>query len=336
MDQAAAERDLLDWMVGANALALLRGIEAGPGLTAALGDWTAPEDFADRSGVDPSHALRILVALAALGVADRRDGRYRLTEGWAAIAGPDRPAALADRLGFLAPVRRGLEGCLSGPAPFDEVDPAESEALARSVSGVATSPEALASWAALDARMPQVRAVWEGGGRHAEFGCGAGRDLVRVAAMYPGVRAVGYDILDNVLVHARALAERAGVADRVDLRLADILTLDESDAYDTLLWSHMFFPPGPIRDGAVASATRALKPGGYLIIPFMADLPAPDAAPDTPQARFLLTVAVAYRRWDIHWPGADELRAEMEARGFRHLVTIPHPRTPFMALQLPE
>ena len=73
--------------------------------------------------------------------------------------------------------------------------------------------EALASWAELDAQMPEVRKVWRTGARHAEFGCGAGRDLVRIPAMYPRVEAVGYDILENVLKHARDLADRAGVAD---------------------------------------------------------------------------------------------------------------------------
>lgn len=71
-------------------------------------------------------------------------------------------------------------------------------------------------------------------------------------------------------------------------------------------------------------------------MPFMSDLPNPDAVATTLPSRFLLTVAAAYRRWRIYWPKGAELRAELEAKGFEHLHTIPHPRTPFMVMRLTE
>lgn len=207
MDLADAEQDLLNWMVGANAVALLSGVEAGGGLKA-LREPISTKSFAEHLAIEEAHAVRILMALDSLGIATQTDGLYRLTDAWATIAGPDRPASIADRLGFLGPVRRGLAGALKHASSFDAVDATEAEALARSVWGVANSPDAIVSWTKLDAQMPDVKAAWEAGAHHAEFGCGAGRDLVRVVAMYPGVQAVGYDLLENVLDHARALAQR--------------------------------------------------------------------------------------------------------------------------------
>jgi ubiquinone/menaquinone biosynthesis C-methylase UbiE len=255
-----------------------------------------------------------------------------LTEGWTTITSENRPAALGDRLGILTPLRRGLAGSLNEPQEFEAVDPAEAIALARSVWGVANSPEALQSWAELDAAMPEVREVWKSGGRHAEFGCGAGRDLIRIAAMYPKVHVVGYDILDYVLDHARDLARLVSVEERVELHCANILALTEEHSFDTIVWSHMFFGPD-IRSQAIASVKRTLRSGGYLIMPFMADLPVPSAVTNTSQARFQMLVATAYGRWNIYWPNSTELQAEMEGEGFSHLHTIPHPRTPFMVMR---
>ena len=150
--------------------------------------------------------------------------------------------------------------------------------------------------------------------------------------MYPKVHVVGYDILDYVLDHARELARRVSVEDRVELRCADILALNENDVFDTIVWSHMFFGPD-VRSAAIASLKRALKPGGYLIMPFMADLPDPTAVTDTSPARLRLLIAAAYMRWNIYWPKGADLEAEMEHEGFRHLHTLPHPRTPFMVMR---
>jgi SAM-dependent methyltransferase len=328
-----AEERLLSWMAGANALSLLQALER-TGALSVLCEPTDSEAFGKARGIGPQHAERILMALNAAEVVERVEGGYRLVPEWQHILRDDRPAALRDRLGFLDPVRLGLASVLEQPAAFDEVSEQESEKLARSVWGVATSPEALTSWAALDAAMPEVRKVWEGGARHAEFGCGAGRDLVRIPAMYPNVEAVGYDILEGVLKHARNLANRAGVGDRVVLRVQNVLEIDEENAFDTIMWSHMFFAPGAVRDRAIAVIRKSLRPGGYLIIPFMAALPQADTVKATPAMLFFLTISVAYRRWNIYWPRAEELRDELENVGFRHVATIAHPRTPFMALQL--
>jgi len=331
MDLAAAETALMEWSMAGNALAFLRAVHSHGGFDALREPATADE-YATRTSIEPRHALHICMALEALQIVAHDGDRYRLTDGWATVSAPDRPVALSDRLAVATPLQQALAGCFAQASEFGEVDPDEAVALACSVWGVAKSPAALESWGGLDDAMPEVRDVWRAGARHAEFGCGAGRDLIRVAAMYPAVAVVGYDLLPHVLEHARRLAADCGVSDRVELRCEDVLAAQVEDAFETIVWSHMFFS-GPDRVAAVASILRALKPGGYLIMPFMADLPAVDAVQPTTSVRTQLLIAVAYRRWNIQWPQGDELQAEMEGYGFIHLHTIPHPRTPFMVMR---
>lgn len=333
MDSMAAEATFGAWMLGANALALLGAVERC-GLLDVLREEGSPAEAAARVGLDVSQVQRVCMALGALGVL-RREGRaYVLTDGWRTLTAPDRPAVLADRLGLVSVVTRALSECFE-PAPgFDGVASEEAVALAASVWGVPQSEEARRSWASLDAAMPEVRDAWRAGARHAEFGCGAGRDLLRVVAMYPDVTAVGYEVLPHVLEPARELATALSLEDRVEFRVEDVAGLSIVDEFETIMWSQMFFS-GDVRAATIESIRRALKPGGFVLMPLMPDLPSPDRSEVTPAERSTLLLSVAYPRWKIRWPPSGEVREELEEAGFEHLHTLPHPRTPFMVVRLP-
>lgn len=62
-----------------------------------------------------------------------------------------------------------------------------------------------------------------------DLGCGDGRIVIAAAKKY-GCRSVGVELRPEVVEQARRNAERAGVADLVEIREADILTTDFSDA----------------------------------------------------------------------------------------------------------
>lgn len=62
-----------------------------------------------------------------------------------------------------------------------------------------------------------------------DLGCGDGRIVIAAAKKY-GCRSVGVELRPEVVEEARRNAERAGVADLVEIRQADILTTDFSDA----------------------------------------------------------------------------------------------------------
>ena len=62
-----------------------------------------------------------------------------------------------------------------------------------------------------------------------DLGCGDGRIVIAAAKKY-GCRAVGVELRPEVVEEARRNAARAGVEDLVEIRHADILTTDFSDA----------------------------------------------------------------------------------------------------------
>ena len=62
-----------------------------------------------------------------------------------------------------------------------------------------------------------------------DLGCGDGRIVIAAAQRF-GARGVGVDIDAALIEKARASARAAAVADRVEFRLQDALTVDVSDA----------------------------------------------------------------------------------------------------------
>jgi SAM-dependent methyltransferase len=154
--------------------------------------------------------------------------------------------------------------------------------------------------------------------------------------MYPSVTAVGYELMPHIAEETRQEAGRLGVADRLTIETRDVLAVDEADAFDTVLWSQMFFAPGGDRERVIEIIRQALRPGGVLTMPVMADLPDPASTPHEAPTRFQLAAALAYRRWHIHWVPEASIVAELETAGFAYLRTVPHLRgTPFIAMQLP-
>jgi 2-polyprenyl-3-methyl-5-hydroxy-6-metoxy-1,4-benzoquinol methylase len=94
-----------------------------------------------------------------------------------------------------------------------------------------------------------------------ELGCGSGW-MTRLAARQ-GVRAEGYDISPEMI----AIAQEQARAENVDVRFeaADYESLDLGRRFETcLIYDALHHTPRP--ELALASARRALKPGGRLLI----------------------------------------------------------------------
>jgi SAM-dependent methyltransferase len=67
-----------------------------------------------------------------------------------------------------------------------------------------------------------------------DLGCGDGR--IVVAAAKRGARAIGVDIDPQRIAEAQENAEKAGVADRVELRVEDLFRTDVRDATVVMLY----------------------------------------------------------------------------------------------------
>ena len=94
-----------------------------------------------------------------------------------------------------------------------------------------------------------------------DLGCGGGQTSVHLAKR--GARVTGVDVSGAQLAHARALAERMGVAVRfVEAPLHDLSTLEDG-SFDVALSA---FVVGYVEDisGALREAARLLRPGGLL------------------------------------------------------------------------
>ncbi len=96
-----------------------------------------------------------------------------------------------------------------------------------------------------------------------EVGCGVGSTAVYLAKRH-GCRVVGVDISERMIEWARKRAERAGVQDRVEFRVADAQDLPFDDGlFDAVICESVTaFPEDKQR--AVDEYARVTKTGGYV------------------------------------------------------------------------
>jgi ubiquinone/menaquinone biosynthesis C-methylase UbiE len=96
-----------------------------------------------------------------------------------------------------------------------------------------------------------------------DVGCGAGQTLCYLAKRH-GCRVVGVDINERMIERSWERAEREGLADRVEFRVADAQDLPfEDDLFDAVITESVTAFPED-KQGAVREYARVTKPGGYV------------------------------------------------------------------------
>jgi len=332
----AASAKFNEWVAGAQALALLRGALTSGIFDAARTPSTATE-IAEHTGVEEERVADICTALYAHGVFDRAGGRYRLSHDFATLAAPHVLQTLPNLIDVRMVEARALEAASAPDRPYTTLPPEDLLAVGYGVTAVSSSPLYLAllpAWFAEHA--PELHARLETGVRHGEFGCGVGGGLLGMLLMYPRITAVGYEINAHVIAETRRRAEELGVADRVELRHADVRDVDVEAEYDTAFWSQGFFP-AESQPAAKAAILKAMKPGAYLIAPgFMGgEPPATDDGLHEPQGQAYTRSKLVYKRWGIPALTAEELRAGMEAAGFEFVRFMPFGIWQYLLLRRP-
>ncbi len=96
-----------------------------------------------------------------------------------------------------------------------------------------------------------------------DVGCGAGVTPCFIAKRH-GCRVVGVDISEGMIERSEERAQREGVADRVEFRVADVQDLPfEDDIFDAVIGESVIAFPAD-KQRAVNECVRVTKPGGYV------------------------------------------------------------------------
>lgn len=101
-------------------------------------------------------------------------------------------------------------------------------------------------------------------GRALDVACGEGRNAIWLASR--GWHAVGVDFSQQGLERAAQLASRAGVTERVDFQVVDVVhDALPAGSFDAVIVAYLQLPH-TLRRAALRNAAAAVAPGGTLLI----------------------------------------------------------------------
>lgn len=254
------------------------------------------------SSVDLDPAIRPHVerVLSALSLADAIE-----TTGEADI----RP--LLGQLRVFAMTNRELLFSTTRGFGWSYNDPAILEATGDVSSGFATRLKTVVA-PALDGLEARLSAP---GAAFLEVGVGTGVVAMEMAALWPNLRIVGVDPLEQALSIARERVDSAGLGDRIELVPLTGQQITCSCIFD-LAWLPSVFIARDVIASVVANVHRALRPGGWLLFPMMRPV-------GDPLADALTGLRIAM------FGGYAATTAEAEAllrdHGFADVQTLPSP-----------
>lgn len=129
----------------------------------------------------------------------------------------------------------------------------------------------------------------EAGETVVDFGSGGGIDVILAASQVgPEGKVVGIDFTPEMVERAREAVTKAGLADRVDVRLEDMTSTRLPDASADVVISNCVINLAPDKEAAYREAHRILRPGGRVAI---SDMVLSEAIGPELQERFASTWA---------------------------------------------
>jgi 2-polyprenyl-3-methyl-5-hydroxy-6-metoxy-1,4-benzoquinol methylase len=240
---------------------------------AADGPATSSE-LAARAGVHERYAREWLEQQAVNGIvladdesAEQEQRRYTLPDTHAEVLADESSLAyMAPFASLVAATGRRLDALVEAYRAGGGVSWDQLGDDARQGQGGANRPLYLGPLAReYLPSLPEVDAALRAGGRVADVGCGFGWSSIGIAKGYPSATVHGYDIDRPSIERARAHAEAAGVADRVEFFVVDAATVNPAGGYDLVTAFECIHDlPDPV---SVLAAMRALvKPGGTVLV----------------------------------------------------------------------
>jgi len=306
------------------ALALLddiaRRAEAGAVLRAAirsglltrLSDSPTLHDLASAIDTPKERVAAVLDVLHTLGIVHSDGDTWRLTPPWAAVVAGESPMDFESYAEMSSVRMRQFERSLTNSSDYWQLSREERLTVARGVSFNPASPVMSAiirrDLGMLDGVIPAL----DEGGRVLELGCGVGSRVTALALTFPQARVVGVELDGDLAAFGEQRAKALGVGDRVTYVAGDALTYEPDGDFDLVNWSQFFFPANT-RAGALATAYRALRPGGWVTSPVIW---AEGATPEGTEAEELALEALTLNIWGVPPRTTAQVAAEFEAAGF--------------------
>jgi SAM-dependent methyltransferase len=304
----------------------------------------------------------LCLALEAHGVVQRNGESYELAPDFALLSSPTAAIPLAHAVRYAMVMIRALQTSTPAGVAYSSTPPEDILAMAKGsgISALSSSPHV--GQDTIAQVMPEVEAVWQAGARHLEVGCGVGNALLGTVMTYPNITAVGIEIDELTAAEAQRRAQLLGVADRTDVRRMDACDLQDEEAFDTVQWSQFFFP-AVSRPVVLRAMHGALRPGGYLFMPWFGPVPdhlsqsrweklrialrawrsgsasylayLTDIVGDTSRRREKERRSVAisrllFSRWGVPVRSVRELESEVKESGFRVVRAVPIPVSQFV------
>jgi protein-L-isoaspartate O-methyltransferase len=262
-----ASRELTSWITGAKVFALFSGA-LDSGILEALRTKISVQQIADETKIDLQIIVDICLALKVHGVVQQDGECYELTPDFALLSSPTAAIPLQNLIHHTRVMLRSLQSVPSSDVNYNTTAGEDILAMAKGsgVSALSSSPHV--GQETIAQLMPEVETIWQAGAHHLEVGCGIGNALFGTVVTYPNVTAVGIEIDELTAAEAERRAEMLNVTDRVEVRRMDACELQDAGTYDTIQWSQFFFPTAT-RPVVLQAMHRALKPGGYLFMPWM-------------------------------------------------------------------
>jgi SAM-dependent methyltransferase len=266
-EQAFADRLLA---IGNNAMTgLMISVGHRTGLFVAMrdGESLTSEGLAVKAGLDERYVREWLGAMTTAHIIaiDRATGRYRLPAAHAAFLGRDAAnGAMSSMFQFLA-VLGGVETAIvdcfrnGGGVPYNAFERFhECMAEESEMTVVAGLEEHILPL------IPGIVARLEAGIHVADIGCGIGRALNHLAALYPASRFTGFDFSADAIAVARREAAERGLAN-VRFEIADATALAGKAEFD-LIFTFDAVHDQPHPAAMLANIRRLLKPEGVYLM----------------------------------------------------------------------
>jgi SAM-dependent methyltransferase len=295
---AAARSTIREWANGADLLAIVEAAHRS-GLMQYLEQPRSLDDVAVFTKLPPDRVSDLLDVLVE---AEVLTPGFALTAGFRALS-QGRLGAVLDAV-RLEERHAGRALTPAGGQPYFSGSDALVLALDVGMTVDAASQEVVRT---INDVLPEYEAVLERGGPLLNVGCGVAGGLLNHAVAYEGLRCVGVEFVPEVAAEAQRRVDVLGLAERVEIRCMDATDLSEEETFAAAFWAQPFFPE-PTRAATLAAISRALRPGGVLVMQ--------ELNPDPGHSVRLLLEQLVYRRQGLPFGrSAEQLLGEIERAG---------------------